>query len=79
MVQQSGSRRALGAWIESPRVQRIIVALIIINAVTLGLETSEPVMAVAAGLLKLIDHTLLGVFVAEILVWASRWCRRADR
>ncbi|MCB1785604.1 MAG: ion transporter [Chromatiaceae bacterium] len=68
MVQQSGSRRALGAWIESPRVQRIIVALIIINAVTLGLETSEPVMAVAAGLLKLIDHTLLGVFVAEILV-----------
>jgi voltage-gated sodium channel len=45
-----------------------VIALIILNAITLGLETSQQVMDSVGGLLKLIDRTLLGVFVAEILV-----------
>ena len=61
-------RSRLGDWIESARVQRVIVALILINAVTLGLETSQQAMATAGGMLRLIDHVLLSAFVAEILI-----------
>jgi len=67
MHQPSSRRTRLGQWVESERVQQVIVALIIINAITLGLETSSRAMDVAGGLLKLIDRLLLGVFVAEIL------------
>ncbi|MGB0721457.1 MAG: ion transporter [Gammaproteobacteria bacterium] len=62
------SREHLGQWIESTTVQRFVVALIIINAVTLGLETSRVAMDTAGGLLKFIDRTLLFVFAAEIAV-----------
>jgi voltage-gated sodium channel len=61
-------RDRLGRWIESDRIQHIVIALIILNAITLGLETSQQVMDSVGGLLKLIDRTLLGIFVAEILV-----------
>ena len=61
-------RAHLGRWIESAAVQRLIIALIIVNAATLGLETSTHVMAVAGGLLSLLDRILLGIFVTEILV-----------
>ncbi len=67
MIEPSDSRTRIGRWIESERVQHIIVALIIVNAITLGLETSNRAMEVAGGLLKLIDRLLLAVFVAEIL------------
>ncbi len=68
-MQQTASIRArLGQWIESDRVQHIIVALILINAVTLGLETSSRIMDSIGGLLKLIDRTLLAIFAAEILI-----------
>jgi len=68
MQQQSRLKARLGRWIESERIQHIIVALIIINAVTLGLETSSVAMETAGDLLRLIDHALLSVFVAEIFV-----------
>jgi voltage-gated sodium channel len=61
-------RDRLGRWIESDRIQHIVIALIILNAITLGLETSQQVMDSVGGLLKLIDRTLLGIFVAEILI-----------
>jgi hypothetical protein len=77
MSQQNGAglQERLGRWIESPRVQQVIVALILINAVTLGLETSSAVMERVGGLLVTIDRTLLAVFVAEILVklYAFGW------
>ncbi len=68
MHQETQLKSSLGRWVESERVQHIIVALIIINAVTLGLETSERAMEAAGGLLKLADRLLLTVFVCEILV-----------
>jgi len=68
MFQQSQRTARLAQWIESQPIQITIVALIVINAVTLGLETSSRAMEVAGGLLKTIDHLLLAVFVAEILV-----------
>jgi voltage-gated sodium channel len=70
MSQQQGAglRERLGSWVESSRGQQVIVALILINAVTLGLETSNAVMERVGGLLITIDRTLLAVFVVEILV-----------
>ena len=61
-------RRRLGAWIESTKVQKSIIALIFINALTLGLETSVAVMDRIGPTLVAIDHVILGVFVVEILI-----------
>jgi voltage-gated sodium channel len=61
------ARPQLGEWVESPRVQRFIVGLILLNAVTLGLETSAAVMSKIGGFLKLLDDAILTVFVLEIL------------
>ncbi|MGQ0834057.1 MAG: ion transporter [Gammaproteobacteria bacterium] len=63
---QSGLRRALADFVESPRVQRLIIALILLNAITLGLETFPPVMARTGAALHVIDQTLLAVFVLEL-------------
>ena len=68
MQQEESLKARLGRWVESERIQHVIVALIVINAVTLGLETSARAMEVAGGLLKLIDRLLLSVFVSEILI-----------
>lgn len=64
----SGLRARLGAWIESPRIQGLIIALILFNAVTLGLETSARAMAAWGDWLVLADRAVLAVFVAELLV-----------
>jgi voltage-gated sodium channel len=61
-------RTRIGAWIESSRVQRTIIALIVVNALILGLETSESVTARYGALLTRIDQVILAVFVLEILV-----------
>jgi voltage-gated sodium channel len=55
------------AVIEHPRFERFIVTLIIINGITLGLETSPTVMERAGRLLLTIDKLILAVFVVEIV------------
>ncbi|GHD58111.1 hypothetical protein GCM10017083_40580 [Thalassobaculum fulvum] len=57
-----------GAWVESPPVQWFITALIVVNAVVLGLETSQSVMAAAGPALLLLDQAILAVFVIEIVL-----------
>ena len=42
-------RRRLARWVESARVQQVIIVLIMINAIVLGLETSPTVMETAGG------------------------------
>ena len=64
--QRSESRQRMAFWVESPQVQYSIVALIVINAITLGLETSATVMAYVGSWLIALDHFILGVFVVEI-------------
>ncbi|MES2970592.1 MAG: ion transporter, partial [Pseudomonadota bacterium] len=59
-------RDKLGAWIDSAPVRTAIIAVILINAVTLGLETSGRVMAAAGGLILFIDKLCLAVFLVEI-------------
>ena len=68
-------RHQVKSWVESPGVQYGIVALIVINSITLGLETSPAVMALVGSWLLAIDHFILGVFVVEISakLYAHRW------
>ena len=58
----------LKTFINAPLTERFIIALICINAVTLGLETSDWTMARYGGLLLAIDSAILAVFVAEIVI-----------
>ena len=61
-------RHRLGEWVESRRIQYIIIGLIILNAIILGLETSPRVMDSVGPLLMTLDSILLSVFVVEILL-----------
>lgn len=59
-------RGRAGAWIESEGIQRLITALILINAVTLGMETSPSLMAQFGAVLMFVDRLILTIFVIEI-------------
>jgi len=65
---QSGLRAAVCDWVENPRVQNCIMALIVINAIVLGLETVPSVMQNYGVILLAADSVILGVFVVEILL-----------
>jgi voltage-gated sodium channel len=52
--------------IQDPRTERVIMALIVINAVTLGLETNKAVMEQFGPALHLLDQAILAVFVIEL-------------
>jgi voltage-gated sodium channel len=52
--------------VNDPRTERVIMSLIIVNAVILGLETDKRVMARFGELLDILDHIILAVFVVEI-------------
>ncbi len=55
-------------FVESPKVVAFIIILILINAVTLGLETSPTAVAKYGGLLHVIDLTILIVFTVELVL-----------
>lgn len=57
----------LKSLIESRRFEAFITALIVINAVTLGLETSPTAVAAFGGALAVADSAILAVFVFELL------------
>ncbi len=65
-IATDGWRAALQSWLDSPPVSRTITGLILVNAVTLGLETSETVHHAAGGVIRLPDAAILAVFVAEL-------------
>ncbi|HVK24102.1 MAG TPA: ion transporter [Actinokineospora sp.] len=48
------------------RFQHFIIAMILLNAVTLGLETSSSIMADYGSVLAFADRTMLAVFVIEL-------------
>lgn len=62
----SSLRHRVGTLVESDRFQHAIVAVIVLNAIVLGLETSQVAMAVAGPLLVTVDLMCLTVFVVEI-------------
>jgi voltage-gated sodium channel len=53
-------------WVETAHVQNFIIILIMINAVTLGLETSIAATSAFGTWLLILDRVILTVFVAEI-------------
>lgn len=55
-------------WIESARIQRIVMALIALNAITLGLETSQTVVGAVGPVLGALDTAILAIFTAEIAI-----------
>ena len=59
-------RERLKRLINAPAFEPTILALIAINAVTLGLETSPSVMASVGDVLRVVDRAILAVFVIEI-------------
>jgi voltage-gated sodium channel len=68
-------RLRLAEFVESARVEHFIVAVILINAVVLGFETSKSAMASCSSLLVAIDKACLVVFCLEIgaRLLAYRW------
>src|SRR3712207_8146638 len=59
-------RAAVARLALSSVFQRAVTALILLNAVILGLETSSAVMERWGGALHALDTALLGVFTAEL-------------
>lgn len=72
-------RERLAAFLETPIVRNAILAVILFNAVLLGLETSHGAMARAGGLITLLDKLCLAVFVAEIAAKLFAWRGRFFR
>lgn len=75
-------RRRLAGWVESTLIQRLIVGVILVNAVILGLETSPTAMGVAGPWLLAADKLCLAIFLAELVIkllayrglfWRSGW------
>jgi voltage-gated sodium channel len=75
-------RKRLALWVESTLIQRLIVGVILVNAVILGLETSPAAMAAAGPWLLAADKLCLAIFVAELVIkllayrglfWRSGW------
>jgi voltage-gated sodium channel len=63
-----GWRQRLGDWIESPALRRLITVLILINAVVLGVETSDVARARFGPVLLWLNQGVLAVFVAELVI-----------
>jgi len=64
-----GQRRNLiSAFVEGKGFVTFITVLIIINAVTLGMETSPSLMTSYGHIISFVDRVILGVFVLEILL-----------
>jgi voltage-gated sodium channel len=81
-VEEASPRARLAVWVESRRIQYFITAVIVFNAIILGLETDAALMARYGTLLVALDRACLAVFVVEIGMklfayranfWRSGW------
>lgn len=64
----TGLRGRVASLVESPGMMRFISVLIILNAVTLGLETDSIIMEHAGHILHTIDKIVVAIFTLEILL-----------
>ncbi len=64
----------LNRLLADPRFERFIMAVIILNAIILGLETDASIMADWGNIIFVLDRIALGIFIIEILakLWAQR-------
>jgi len=61
-----GGQTRLRRFVEAGPFQQAVVLLVVVNAITLGLETSSSVMAAWGPWLHAIDRFILALFVLEI-------------
>jgi len=61
------SRAAAAAFLDRPLVIRFLIAVILINGITLGMETSSGIMNRIGPILIAIDTLCLSIFVIELL------------
>jgi voltage-gated sodium channel len=68
-------RSRMKAVVESNWFRNTVLAIIIFNAVTLGMATSKSITAQIGGALELIDDIILGIFVVELTMklFVYRW------
>ena len=69
-------RERLAEWLETLTVRKVIIGIILFNALILGLETWSAVMEDWGSILKFIDALCLGFFVVELLVKFYAFGRR---
>jgi len=65
-AQITSFRARLRAFLEQDRVHNAILTIIIINAITLGVGTSDQVNQEIGGFLRGFDRLILGIFVLEL-------------
>lgn len=65
---QPGWRGYVERFMARQFTQRFLIILIVINAIILGIETNKEIMALIGDELILIDHAILWIFIAEIMV-----------
>lgn len=65
---RSTFRVTLGEWVESTRIQRLIILVILLNAAVLGMETSPALMDSFGTVLVSVDTACLAIFVVEIVL-----------
>ena len=68
LLNQPGWRGQIERFMARQFTQRLLIILIVINAIILGIETNKDIMAVIGHELILIDHAILWIFIAEIVV-----------
>lgn len=68
LVELGGKRQKISEFVESPKFTQFITALILINAITLGLETDASMMNKFGNWLVLIDKIILVLFTAELML-----------
>ncbi|WGH78772.1 ion transporter [Jannaschia ovalis] len=59
-------RDRIRALVDHPLFERAVIGLIVANAISLGLETVDPVMAAIGDLLTAFDRLVVMIFVAEL-------------
>ena len=67
-AKEGTTRWKVAHWIDSPRIRYSILGLIVLNALTLGLSTSDRVSEVVGPALTAFDTVVLWIFVAEMVI-----------
>ena len=58
----------ISSLVRSSLFQNFIIGIIIINGVTMGLETSKPIMAEFGSILNIFDKVVITIFTIEIIM-----------
>ncbi|GAA0223101.1 hypothetical protein GCM10010492_21580 [Saccharothrix mutabilis subsp. mutabilis] len=59
-------RERVAEVVDGRRCRQVVIAVIVVNAIALGCETSPSLVASYGGLLTSIDHVALAIFVVEL-------------